>query len=888
MAMKVKKTRNFRSLTVTLAIAFLSLSAIVLLIAGSLDMYFNFQSQQKLLANEQRLIAQNAANRVGSFIQEKLRVMEATISLGNFLNIEQQGHKIVLEKLLGLEPAFRQLVLLDAQKQEIERVSRLSNSVSYGFTRRVEDDLFSLKEKEKTYISSVYIDEITSEPMVVMAVAVRDVFGDFKGILLAEVNLKFMWDLVGRIKVGKNGLAYVVDRQGNLIAFGDISRVLRGENLAHLDEVNEFIKGDELSHKDITKVTKGIRGTKVVTNHALLDMPNWAVVVELPILEAYKPVITALVMSVLILLLSFALAIVAGIYLSRRITKPIVSLRDAAIKIGEGKLDTQIEVHTRDEIGDLAGAFNQMSQDLQRTTTSIDNLNREIAVRKRVEEALRKAEEKYRTQFEGAIDAIFVAEAETGILTDCNPAATRLVGREKSELIGQHQCILHPPEKSDGDFSKTFKQHLEEKLGLTIETQVITKTGEIRDVAITASLIEIRGKKLLQGIFRDVTEQKKTEQALKDREQFLSSMFSSIQDGISILGTDLSIIRVNSAMEKWYAHEMPLAGKKCYEAYHGRNQPCEGCPSLKTIETGESTYEVVAKRGEGGKIVGWLDLYTFPMFDPVTGQLNRVIEYVRDITDRKKAEEKQAELIEEVESVNRELKDFAYIVSHDLKAPLRGIDTLAKWISTDYANKFDQDGKEQMSLLLSRVDRMHNLIDGILQYSRVGRVKEEKVQVNLNELVPDIIDLIAPPENITITVENELPVIECDKTRISQVFQNLLSNAVKYMDKPEGHIKIGCTEEENCWRFSVTDNGPGIEEKYFDKIFQMFQTLSRRDDVESTGVGLTVVKKIIEMYGGTIWVESKVGEGSTFFFIVPKQETAVEEEKVPVGANGRA
>ena len=235
---------------------------------------------------------------------------------------------------------------------------------------------------------------------------------------------------------------------------------------------------------------------------------------------------------------------------------------------------------------------------------------------------------------------------------------------------------------------------------------------------------------------------------------------------------------------------------------------------------------------------------------------------------------------QEMEKVNNELNDFAYIVSHDLKAPLRGIKTLAEWLSDDYADKFDQEGKKQLDLLCSRVDRMHNLIDGILQYSRVGRVKEEKVQVNLNELVPSIIDLIAPPQNITITIENDLPVIECEKTRISQVFQNLLSNAVKYMDKLQGHIRIGCAEEGDCWKFSVSDNGPGIEEKYFEKIFQLFQTLAPRDEVESTGVGLTVVKKIVEMYGGKTWVESKVGEGSVFMFTLPKQMERVKDEKL--------
>ncbi len=215
-----------------------------------------------------------------------------------------------------------------------------------------------------------------------------------------------------------------------------------------------------------------------------------------------------------------------------------------------------------------------------------------------------------------------------------------------------------------------------------------------------------------------------------------------------------------------------------------------------------------------------------------------------------------------------------------MKAPLRGIRTLADWILTDYAEKLDDDGREQVQLLSSRVNRMHNLIDGILQYSRVGREKEKMTQVDLNEAVSEIIDMLAPPENITITVENQLPVIECEQTRIIQVFQNLLSNPIKYIDKPQGQIKIGCAEENGFWKFSIADNGPGIEEKYFEKIFRMFQTLLARDDFESTGVGLTVVKKIVEMYGGKIWVESTVGQGSTFLFTLPKQKERVKDEKL--------
>lgn len=246
------------------------------------------------------------------------------------------------------------------------------------------------------------------------------------------------------------------------------------------------------------------------------------------------------------------------------------------------------------------------------------------------------------------------------------------------------------------------------------------------------------------------------------------------------------------------------------------------------------------------------------------------VSIMRDISERKLAEEQKARLMDELESANEELRSFAYVVSHDLKAPLRAIGALANWLSTDYAEKFDDEGKEHMRLLVNRVHRMGNLIDGILEYSRVGRVKEDLVGVNVGEVVHEVIDLIAPPANVTISIENPLPTVVAERIRIQQIFQNLLSNAIKYMDKPRGEIRIGCSAEGGEWKFSVSDNGPGIEPRHFDKIFQLFQTLAPRDRIESTGVGLALVKKIVEMYGGDIWLESTPGVGSTFYFTLPQ------------------
>lgn len=230
----------------------------------------------------------------------------------------------------------------------------------------------------------------------------------------------------------------------------------------------------------------------------------------------------------------------------------------------------------------------------------------------------------------------------------------------------------------------------------------------------------------------------------------------------------------------------------------------------------------------------------------------------------------------EYTEVNRELTEFAYIVSHDLKAPLRAISQLTHWIATDYSKFFDADGRMQMELILQRVKRMDALIDGILNYSRIGRVREQSGLLDLNLVVAEVIADIAPPDDVQVTIANQLPTLESDATRMRQVFQNLIGNAVKFMDKSPGLVQVGCSEDDECWTFSIRDNGPGIKSEYYAKIFKIFQTLSARDDHESTGIGLSLVKKIVNRYGGSIWLESAVGSGTTFFFTLPKMGVADE------------
>ncbi|WP_055073811.1 hybrid sensor histidine kinase/response regulator [Pseudanabaena sp. 'Roaring Creek'] len=237
--------------------------------------------------------------------------------------------------------------------------------------------------------------------------------------------------------------------------------------------------------------------------------------------------------------------------------------------------------------------------------------------------------------------------------------------------------------------------------------------------------------------------------------------------------------------------------------------------------------------------------------------------------ERKRHELQQQKLMQELASVNQELKDFAHIISHDLKAPLRGIASLSDWIIEDYADRLDEEGKKVLGLIGGRARRMGELIDGVLQYSRIGRLREEKIPIDLHQVVLGVIEFITPPAGIKIQIDRQLPQILADTTRIQQLFQNLIGNAIKYMGKSEGEIHIGYDETKDFWEFYVSDTGIGIEAKYFNRIFQIFQALNPSDQPDSTGVGLAIAKKIVEIYGGHIWVTSKIMQGSTFYFTLP-------------------
>ena len=381
---------------------------------------------------------------------------------------------------------------------------------------------------------------------------------------------------------------------------------------------------------------------------------------------------------------------------------------------------------------------------------------------------------------------------------------------------------------------------------------------------------------------------KLVEKTLKDERRKLQNHFDVAEVILVVIDTDQKVGLINrKGCETLGYSENEIIGKNWCdnlvpESARNKAKSVISRALKGQIESAEYFENPILTKSGAERIVVWHNSILHDEKD----QIEAVLIFGEDITERRQAEHESKTLNADLEAtvgklalLNRDLKDFAHIATHDLKAPLQAISTLANWISVDHADEFDESDREKVKQLVERAERMSKLIDGVLQYSEDGDTEHEKQEVDLNTLLSELIVEIAPPENIEITVENKLPTVICEKAHIRQIFQGLLSNAVKYMDKPKGQIKVGGAEEKDFWKFSVADNGSGIEEKHFEKIFEILQTPSTPEEVEATGIALPVVKKIVETYGGRVWLESELGKGSTFLFTFPRSRDAVETEK---------
>lgn len=364
-------------------------------------------------------------------------------------------------------------------------------------------------------------------------------------------------------------------------------------------------------------------------------------------------------------------------------------------------------------------------------------------------------------------------------------------------------------------------------------------------------------KRALKILAQEVVFMIRQTKELKEREQY-KKFFDMSLDMLCIAGTDGYFKAMNPSFTKvlgWSTDE--LLAKPFVEFIHPDDVPAT-MAEVEKLAGGAMTigFENRYQRKDGG----WTWMHWTCQPDMATGELFAV---AHDITELKVA-------LSKLEDSNTQLDQFAYVVSHDLKSPLRAISTLSLFLEEDLEGKLDEETGKNFKLLRSRVSRMEALINGILEYSRVGRVKEEMTDVNVKELLNEIIAGLMIPDGFEVRIADDLPVIQSNPVHLQQVFQNLISNALKYHNKEAGVVSVAYESLENEHEFRITDDGPGIDPQYHEKIFGIFQTLQSRDEVESTGVGLSIVKKIMDEYGGSVTIESELGKGSTFVLRFPK------------------
>jgi PAS domain S-box-containing protein len=359
-----------------------------------------------------------------------------------------------------------------------------------------------------------------------------------------------------------------------------------------------------------------------------------------------------------------------------------------------------------------------------------------------------------------------------------------------------------------------------------------------------------------------------TKTEISSSKALTESLMKIVPDGLFVLDASNSIALANTAVSE-------LFGFSNAEEIHGLHihkffaspDDADGFLEILNADGHSENCENTFIRLNGSRFTG-LCTGTRIQSDNKTEFSKLVL--IRDISSQKLAEKKLADYTRLLEKSNKELDQFAYIVSHDLKAPLRAISNLSLWLKEDLGSSLSEENNQNLTMLRGRVARMESLINGVLEYSKIGRANIPSQAIDTFSLLGEILEMISPPPHVRVEISPDLPVIAAPKTMLLQVFSNLIGNAIKYNDKEEGLVQVLCKEYETGYEFSVIDNGPGIPEEFHEKIFVIFQTLQSRDKFESTGIGLTIVRRILEDCGGSIRVESSAGQGSKFIFNWPK------------------
>ena len=521
------------------------------------------------------------------------------------------------------------------------------------------------------------------------------------------------------------------------------------------------------------------------------------------------------------------------------------------------------------------GGYIQAKTSISAVKNSKGNIDYKVAI---IEDITKELEAKEQLKNSENRLSSLIANLHTGILVedenrnivltnkmfchflDINTPPHRLVGINCDNAIQENKHLFKYPEKEMARINEII---LNKELVLSDEIELAN--GRI----LERDFIPILNKGIYNGhlwTYTDVTIARNYKKNLEIQKEKYSSIIANMNLGLVEVDNDDIIQLVNQSFCKMSGYcEQDLIGKKATSILKLKNENIIAQKAENRLKGESDSYEVEVLN-QLGESKHWL-ISGAPRYD----EMGRVIGSLGihlDITEQKVLELQKENLAKELEKSNIGLQEYAHIVSHDLKSPLRSISALCTWLNEDYQDKLDENGKYNLTMMQEKVEAMDSLIDGILKYSTISSDNVENTSVDVNEVIKEITDIIFIPEHVKIVTTSTLPTLFADRTKIHQLIQNFLSNAVVHIEREEGLVEIGCEDRDTHWEFSIKDNGVGIPKEYHEKIFKIFQSVGNKE--RSTGIGLSIVKKIIDLYQGKVWLESEIGVGTTFFFTLKK------------------
>ncbi len=754
---------------------------------GGVELFFRYRESLESIGALQREMAQGAAFKIQAFVHDIEQTLRASTQTPEIVTTGlTDAYRFQLIKLLRVAPAITTATALDATGRETLSVSRVQMVQPHALKDRSADAAFVHARKGASFFSPVYFVR-QSEPYMRIAVPLERFAGEVVGVLVAEVNLKYIWEVISRIHVGQTGYAYVVSREGDLIAHPDISLVLQKQNLNHLGQVHAALTGAS----GPLAVQPNLAGDTVFSAYAAMPDLGWAVLVERPAREAYAPLYASMRRTALLLLLGLGMAVLASVLIGRRVVRPIEALRQGAARLGAGALHHRLDIQTGDEFQDLAAAFNAMASQLQESYADLEQ-----KVEERTRELARSVEE---------LHALGEVSHAVSSSLDLETVLTTIVSRAV-QLFGAHGGVIYEYDEDARVFA----------LRATHGTDgALTHALQAAPIPLGESALGHAGATRTPVQVPDILEEEAT-------------------------------------VRTWARSPLAQSGYR----------------SLLAVPF------LLEQRLMGGLVVWRREVGRFP--DGVVHLLQTFATHSALAIQNARLFREIAERGHALEIASQHKSQFLANMSHELRTPMNAILGYTELIVDEIYGEVPARIREILERVQQSGHHLLGLINAVLDLSRIeaGRLTLSFADYAMQEVVQTVclsVESLAAEKQLAlqISVPPDLPPGKGDEQRITQVLVNLVGNAIKFTEA--GEVGIHVTAAEQTFTIAVSDTGPGIAAEDQQKIFEEFQQAdtSTTRQQGGTGLGLTISKRIIEMHGGRLWVESRLGKGSTFWFTLP-------------------